>query len=318
MGRSLMAERSRLDQGGPRSMHGETSTVEDVMVREQRKQITAGETLRLPAAGGVPAAGMAALRWGRDLGTVSTRNSSKGALVAEARSVFRAFNGDTPLEKFREQCLRGAILRQRARETRHRIWEALHWRFFAWNPPRWVLEELAEAAAEDSTSRFVGLVYVHYARRDRLTFEFVTGKLWEMWHNKTMEVRRNDVLDFLAAYQDQHPQVRTWRESTRKKLAGNVLSALRDFGILKGVQRKVIEQPIVPLEVALHLCRLLYGEGLRGRSLLEARDWRLFLWESHQAAGALSQLAQQGKLRFERSGRTVILEVPEPGDGGER
>jgi hypothetical protein len=290
------------------------------MVREQAKQIQADAMGGVTGPRSLPAVGIgeAALRWGRDLGAVSTRNSSKGALVSEARSVFRAFNGDTPLEKFREECLRGAILRQRARETRHRIWEALHWRFFAWNPPRWILEELAEAAAEDSGFRFVGLVYVHYTRRDRLTFDFVTGKLWEMWQNKAVEVRRNDVLDFLAASEVHHPQIRSWRESTRKKLAGNMLSALRDFGLLKGVQRKILQPPIILPHVALHLCRLLYGEGLRGRSLLEAGDWRLFLWEAHDVAEVLSQLAQQGKLRFERSGRTVILDVPEPEHGSAR
>lgn len=259
----------------------------------------------------------AGLRWGRDLGAFSARNSSKGALVSETQAVFRAFSGRTPLEKFRQQCLRGTILRQRARETRHRIWEAIHWRFFAWHPPQWVLMDLAEAAKDDSSLlRFTGFVYLHYARRDRLTFEFVTAKLWEIWQSKTVEVRRDDVLDFLAACDDQHPKVRTWRETTRKKLAGNVLSALRDFGLLKGVQRKVIQQPAVSPEVALHLCRLLYAEGLRGRSVLEARDWRLFLWGPNQVAEALGRLAQLGKLRFERSGRTVVLEVPGLDDGG--
>ncbi len=283
------------------------------MIQERARELGSGERSRLPVETGSPPPGTveAGLRWGRDLGALSTRNSSKGALVAEAQAVFRAFNGGTPLEKFREQCLRGTILRQRARETRHRIWEAIHWRFFAWHPPEWVLTDLAEAAGDDSTTpRFAGLVYLHFARRDRLTFEFVTTKLWELWQNKTVEVRRDDVLDFLAVCQEQHPKVRSWRESTRKKLARNVLSALRDFGLLSGVQRKVIQQPAVSLDVALHLCRLLYAEGLRGRAVLEARDWRLFLWGSHQAADALARLAQVGKLRFERSGKTVVLEVP--------
>jgi hypothetical protein len=48
-------------------------------------------------------------------------------------------------------------------------------------------------------------------------------------------VSRDDVLDFLADYESQDALVKKWRESTRKKLAGNVLSALRDFGILTGV-----------------------------------------------------------------------------------
>lgn len=302
-------------------MHGLTSTVEQMMVREHRKEITSGERPRLPVDSNLPSAGLveAGLQWGRDLGAVSTRNSSKGALIVEFQAMFRVLTPATSLGEFRERCLRGTILRQRARETRHRIWGALHWRFFAWSPPRWVVAELVDAARnESSLPRFIGLLYVHYARRDRLTFDFVTRKLWELWRSKTVEVRRNDVLDFLAAYEDGHPQVRTWRESTRKKLAGNVLSALRDFGLLKGVQRKVIQQPTVPLEVVLHLCRLLNSEGLRGRALLEAPDWRLFLWGPHEAAEALAQLAQTGKLRFERSGKTVILEVPEPENEGER
>lgn len=291
------------------------------MIQERAKELGSSKVSRLSVEARLPEPGKAEgpLRWGRDLGALSTRNSSKGALVAEAQAVFRAFDGGVPLEKLRQQCLRGTILRQRARETRCRIWAAIHWRFFAWDPPKWVLTDLAEAAEDDFTApRFVGLVYLHFARRDRLTFEFVTTKLWEMWQDNTVWVRRDDVLDFLAACADQHPKIRSWRETTRKKLAGNVLTALRDFGLLKGVQRKVIQQPAVPPEVALHLCRLLYAEGLRGRAVLEARDWRLFLWGPHQAAEALSRLAQWGKLRFERSGRTVVLELPELDEGGKR
>ena len=101
-----------------------------------------------------------------------------------------------------------------------------------------------------------------------------------------------------------------WRESTRTKLAGNVLSALRDFGVLTGVQRKKLHQPVVTSDVVLHLCRLLDAEGLRGRALLEARGWRLFLWDIQVTSEALTRLAQRGDIRFERSGRTVVLEVP--------
>jgi BrxA len=245
-----------------------------------------------------------------DVGSVSTRNTSKGALVAEAHAVFRALASGMALDEVRSACLTGRLLRQSARETRHRIWEALHWRYFAWNPPRWVLADLADAAKGGATDRrFVGLAYIHYARRDRLTFDFVTDKLWTCWINKTFEVRRDDVLDFLVDYQSHDAAVKKWRESTRKKLAGNVLSALRDFGVLTGVQRKSLQRPVVAPEVALHLCRVLDGEGLRGRALLEAREWRLFLWELHDTSLGLAQLAQRGEVRFERSGRTVVLDV---------
>lgn len=246
----------------------------------------------------------------RDLGPYSTRNSSKGSLIPEAHQVFRAFASGKSVAQLRTACLSGRLLRQSARETRNRIWDALHWRFFAWDPPTWVLQDLAAASCGDVTSpRFVGLVLLHHVRRDHLTFDFVTQKVWSMWNRGTLEVRRNDVLDFLAESDDLRPA--RWRETTRTKLAGNILSALRDFGLLRGVQRKRIQRPVVPPEVALHLCHLLYAEGLRGRTLLEADDWRMLLWSIEDTAHSLSVLAQDGKIRFERSGKTVVLECPD-------
>jgi hypothetical protein len=256
-------------------------------------------------------------RLGRDAGPYSTRNSSKGALLNEAHLVFRALESGGSLAEVRVGCLRGKLLRQSARETRHRIWEALHWRFFAWAPPPWVIADLAAAArGEVSSPRFIGLVYVHYARRDRLTFDFVSGEISPLWRGGAREVRRSDVMDFLA--EAANGRSARWRESTRVKLAGNVLSALRDFGLLTGVQRKTLQRPVVAPEVVLHLCRLLDAEGLRGRTLLEARDWRLFLWDVQDTAQALSQLAQRGELGFERSGRTVVLDVPKRSLGDAR
>jgi bacteriophage exclusion system BrxA-like protein len=246
---------------------------------------------------------------GRDAGAYSTRNSSKGSLLSESHVIFRALASGKSIGEVRSASLGGKLLRQAARETRHRIWEALHWRFFAWTPPVWVIAALTAASHSDVTSpRFAGLVYVHFARRDRLTFDFVADKLWPLWKGGARDVRRDDVIDFLAERAASQP-VR-WRESTRVKLAGNVLSALRDFGLLTGVQRKTLQRPVVAPEVVLHLCHLLDAEGLRGRALLEARDWRLFFWDIQDTSQALAQLAQRGELRFERSGRTVVLDVP--------
>lgn len=247
----------------------------------------------------------------RDSGPLSSRNTSKGALLKEAHAVFRALTPHGSVEAIRRACLDGGLLRQGTRETRRRVWEALHWRYFTWGPPPWVLADLAQAASGDAADhRFVGLAYLHYARRDRLTFDFVTDVLWTRWNRRAVDVRRDDVLDFLADYETRDTAVKKWRESTRRKLAGNVLSTLRDFGLFTGVQRKSLQRPVAAPEVVLHLCRLLDAEGLRGRPLLEARDWRLFLWEPHDTSLALGQLAQRGEIRFERSGRTVVLEVP--------
>jgi hypothetical protein len=254
---------------------------------------------------------------GRDTEAYSARNSSKGALIPEATAVFRALASGTPLEDVQHASLTGRLFRQKARETRRRIWQALNWRFFIWEPPAWVVADLANASLDAASDKhFVGLVYLHTVRRDRLTYDFVTRTLWTFWRSDVRAVRRSDVMDFMA--EKISPNSSRWRESTRLKVAGNVLSALRDFGLLSGVQKKVLQRPYVDLAVALHLCRLLDAEGLRGRALLEAQDWRLFLWDIQDTSQALVQLAQRGDLRFERSGQTVVLDVPKHPLGGGR
>jgi hypothetical protein len=185
-----------------------------------------------------------------------------------------------------------------------------------WKPPQWVQADLAKAALGESTDpRFIGLLYLHYARRDRLAYDFVTESLWARWNTRQLEVKANDVLDFLANHPIHSEQAARWTDAGRRKLTRNMLSSLRDFGLLLGSRRKTLQRPIVAPEVTLHLVRLLFAEGLRGRSLLKATDWRLFLWDTEDTSGALGQLAQRGDLRFERSGRTVILEIPDsPGE----
>ncbi len=233
---------------------------------------------------------------GRDAGPFSARNASKGALLAEAHAVFRLLASGASLAEVKAACLSGRILRQRARETRRQIWNALHHRHFAWQPPGWVMSDLLRAARGRAADElFVGLVYIHYARRDRLTFEFVTDRLFPLLEAKITPVTRDEVLDFLAEREDREPQVRRWRETTRKKLARNILSALRDFGVFEGIRRKKIRRLVVRPEVALHLWRLLHAEGLRGRALIEARDWRLFLWDVEDVRLAVSGLDPEAR-----------------------
>ena len=259
----------------------------------------------------------AAEQVGRDTESYSARNSSKGALIPEATAVFRALASGTSLDDVQHASLAGRLFRQNARETRRRIWQALNWRFFIWEPPTWVIADLAKACVDSTTEKeFIGLVYLHSTRRDRLTFDFVTQALWRLWRSHVRTIRRDDVMDFMAENVPLHSQ--RWRESTRLKVAGNVLSALRDFGLLSGVQKKVLQRPHVDLGIVLHLCRLLEAQGLRGRALLEAQDWRLFLWDVQDTSQALAQLAQRGDLRFERSGQTVVLDVPKHPLGSRR
>jgi len=248
---------------------------------------------------------------GRDTGPLTSRTSSKGALIGQTHAAFRSLARGTSLSSLKQACLNGSLLANCARHTRERIWEALNWRFFAWAAPRWVIKDLGDAALESihPSAHFVGLVYLHYVRRDRLTFDFTAEGLFANWYARIRNVRREEVWRFATEHYGSDDVAR-FRESTRKKIAGNLLSALRDFGVLTGSQHKTIQQPRLELPVAFHLCRLLYAEGLRGWGLLQAPDWKLFLLPPDAVTNVLGRLARNGNVRFEQAGRTVVLELP--------
>lgn len=256
--------------------------------------------------------GTAAVRsftW-RDTGLYSARNSSKGALIDEAGRVFAALSNGASIENVRDQVLNGALLPQRSRENRERIWTSIQTRYILPSAP-WLTSQLAEVSADGAHSQdFVSLLYVLYALRDRLTFDFVTGVLWPKGHQTRPVVSRNDVLDLLKQAAEHQPQIERWAESTRIKLAGSILTALRDFGILEGQQKKILVRPVLSLSTAEALARILTSEGRRGRQVLEDPAWRLFLLTEAEVASILAKLAQQGTLQFEKVGSTVVLETP--------
>lgn len=117
------------------------------------------------------------------MGLPSARISSKGALLLETHAVFRALAGGASERELKEKCLSGVLIGKCARLTRARVWDAISWRFFSWQPAGWTVADLGRAAMESPrpSPTFVGLVYLHYARRDHLTFDFVTEHLFASW-----------------------------------------------------------------------------------------------------------------------------------------
>lgn len=247
----------------------------------------------------------------RDSGPYSARNSSKGALLGEAASVLGALASGIPKAELRSQALSGKLLPQRSFSNRERIFDTLSHRYLSYATP-WMLDGFKAATALGPRSaEYVSLLYLHYALRDHLTFDFVTDILWKQKIDGKLPVQREALLALLESASGAQPQIARWSESSRRKLAGSILTALRDFGLLQGTQHKRLSSPPLPLLTAEHLLRLLYVEGKRGREVLQDSAWRLFMLTEADVVHVLSRLAQERRIGFERAGSTVVLLVPE-------
>ena len=245
----------------------------------------------------------------RDVGPYSSRNASKGALIQETFNLFKPLNNQIDIANLKKEVMVDNCLHKASYETRRRIWNDIYYRYL-YISPLWVGRSVASATSKGiSSPEFLSLVYLYYSLRDRLTFEFITEVVWNKWGDQVTLIDSNDVMRFLEENSLEHPEIRKWQDTTHKKLRSNVLSALRDFGILKGTQKKYILRPPVAAETVYHLLCILKAEGKEGRSIINAPDWRLFLWNEADVSNAFEDMAQRRWIRFEKAGRTTMLEL---------
>ena len=245
----------------------------------------------------------------RDNEVLSARISSKGPLIDESYSILRAYKIGSGIRYLRDKVVHGQILPHSSYHTRRTIWNHVYRRYFK-HGNEWIVERLKESTNEGKNSReFLSLAYLYYVLRDRFIFLFITDRLWSIWKNKTIAISVNDVLDFLVDISDDFIEVTHWRESTRKKLAQNTIRSLTAFEVLKGLKNKVIQQPSISDEAVFHLLCILWDEGNRGKQLIEAPDWHVFLFSEDNVSYMLNKLSMRGWIGFEKSGSTVMIDL---------
>jgi len=218
--------------------------------------------------------------------------ASKSSLLEETK-LFLASYTQTGSTKLASQMLIDTVLPQRSRQTRKTIVRILRTRLVQWNPPSWVLDELALFAQDQHPDTFRLAMLLHIARQDRLLYDFVQQVIVPRWYAKTYKVLRSDVQGFLDDVQEEHLEITHWSYTTREKLSRNALTVLRDCKLLKGDAYKHIVSPTVPQQVVRHLIHLLLAEGINADNLAHHPDWQLWLWDHVQAQKAVDMVIRQ-------------------------
>ncbi|HSH83341.1 MAG TPA: BrxA family protein [Herpetosiphonaceae bacterium] len=227
------------------------------------------------------------VRWRAD-GLYLPTNASKNGLVDETRQFLLAYAHLRNMSETRRALVDGE-LPQRSRATRETIVKVIQKRLVRWNTPPWVFDELTSFAQSPEPAALKVALLLHAARQDRVLYDLVQQVIVPWWRAGETQIIRADVQRFLDRAAADHPEVESWSWETREKLAGNLLTILRDYGLLSGAARKQIVEPIVPLPVAYHLARLLVEEGVPYAELARHPDWRLWLWDEERVSTALAE-----------------------------
>jgi hypothetical protein len=210
-------------------------------------------------------------------------------LLDETRRFLLTYGQLQDLGATRQSLISGGLAQQ-ARAARETAVKVIQQRLVRWNPPGWVLDDLVAFAQDPLLDNLRAALLLHVPRQDALLYDVVQRVIGPRRQAGESDVVRADVQRFLDAAQPAHREIDKWSHATREKLAGNLLSILRDYGLLQGTARKRIVEPVVPAPVVAHLVRLLRAEGVPPAELTQHPDWRLWLWEPARAAAALGAL----------------------------
>lgn len=229
----------------------------------------------------------AVLREWRATGPYLPTAASKNGLIAETRLFLRAYAASGSVSQARNELV-DRLLPQRSRETRVVIARNVLARLTRWNPPAWVLDDLVEASLQEDLARLRTLLLTHHARQETLLYDTVQELVVPHWQRGEPQLNRDDALAFLTERAARHTEIGSWSYETRVKIAGNLLTTMRDYGLLVGRQTRRIVEPVVDTPAFDHLARLMIEEGIPAARLADHPDWRLWLMPPERVRAQLA------------------------------
>lgn len=164
------------------------------------------------------------------------------------------------------------------------------------------LQHLVRQGADPAVLKQLMLVYT--ARRNPVLRDFVAEVYWPAFGSGAAVIGSGEADAFLRWAQVDGRISRPWSEDMRKRIAGDLVRALSDFGLLEQV--KHLAKPFRPyrllLETVLFLAYEVHFKGFSDNSILDLPDWRLFGLAREDVVQQLDKAARAGHYILQYSG----------------
>lgn len=240
-----------------------------------------------------------------------SRLSARSALYTDLRLLLDDREKVLASDAYRSLVIEENCLSRGSVSARQKLWKELHarYRLDAADPlfvAFWNEWRLSESEPERSLT-----TYVLFALNDRLVADLGTEWLFPLLRRAPAELCVGDVRAFLWRAARRHPEVARWSEKTTAAVAQKYCASVRDFGLAKGIVRKVTVRPALYGSPVRLLVRALRMVGTPPLALVQAPIFRLLGVDTPAVVDALGELNRMGALRFRMQGDVVELDFPE-------
>jgi hypothetical protein len=154
------------------------------------------------------------------------------------------------------------------------------------------------------------ILYFFAAQADPLLHDVVTEVLAHFQAIGKVDVTPLDIRTALIRWMSEGNMAGQWSENTLVRSTRELLSTLRDFGILQGANTKRLAPVYLPVEAFAYLAFYLQQRQPSGKRLLDDPEWQLFFLSHHTVERFFLEAHQQHVLDYYAAGSIIRIDFP--------
>lgn len=241
----------------------------------------------------------------------STGLSGKGSQLQETLAILRQVDHGHGLAAVRAMVLEQDLLGKMTQNTREAVWKSIRARYLSDEDHARTLARMVVHSPDRQTERLV--LFYEFCRSTPVLWDVAIECVYPRYAAGFTWMDKSVVQEHFDSVSDAHPELAEWAPQTRDKVASNILTILRDFGLLQGTQRKQFARLYVSLSAFVYVLYRLAGDGIVApHQILEARDWKLFYLERADLIVLLDEATAAGHCTFKHQGDIYTLNLHYP------
>ena len=155
------------------------------------------------------------------------------------------------------------------------------------------------------------ILYFYATQSDALLHDIVVRVFSQFRVRGKVDVTVKDIQSVIVDWIATGKITTRWSEITILRVAQEVLSTLRDFGILQGASHKRLAPIYLPVEAFAYLAFYLQQSQPSGEQLLNDPEWQLFFLSHDKVERFFMEAHQHHLLEYHAAGSVIRIAFPQ-------
>jgi hypothetical protein len=239
--------------------------------------------------------------------TYNSSLTSKGALIDETLEVFRLVDSGLSKEEIKHKVIQDGLAGGDTHGTRESIWADIHTRYFSDNPRLPLIAQYILSIKDKNAQKLI--LFYELCQSSSILYDVTIYCVYPRYLAGFSKIGSEIIMQYMDHISEDHPEIESWSNSTKKKLARNLLTVLRDFGLLIGKNNKEFHRVFVPMTVFSYILHYLLNNNVTSpHAIIKADDWKLLFLDKVQIISLLNEASKRDLCNFKKQGDMMTID----------